>query len=164
MLKRALLVAGILAGLCALPAHAQTASAVAVSACGTPPVTYTAGKPYPVTQTTTGKSCMDATISASVAVAPLTSTNLSGTISVTDTFQSIQVSSPGRNGCSIQNVSGNGDPMYVFFGAVASATKDTSFKVADGQTISCAVGTLGVLTDEVSITGTAADVFVANFE
>jgi hypothetical protein len=38
-------------------AHAQAVSAVVVSACGTPPITYTAGKPYPITQDTTGTQC-----------------------------------------------------------------------------------------------------------
>lgn len=163
MLKRILLAAGVLlAGACA--GQAQTVSAVAVNSCGTPPITYTAGNPYPVTQTTGGKSCVDATVSASVAVAPLTSTNLSGTISVTNTFQSIQVSTVGRNGCTVQNTSGNGDAMWVFFGAIASATKPISFKLADGQALNCAVGGLGVATDQVSITGTAADTFAASFQ
>jgi hypothetical protein len=38
-------------------AWAQTTSAVVVSSCGTPPTTYTAGQPSPVTQDTTGKLC-----------------------------------------------------------------------------------------------------------
>lgn len=36
---------------------AATASAIVVSSCGTPPSTYTAGLPFPITQDTTGKAC-----------------------------------------------------------------------------------------------------------
>ncbi len=39
------------------PAHADTTSAVAVSACGTPPNSPVAGNAYPVTQDLTGKLC-----------------------------------------------------------------------------------------------------------
>lgn len=103
--------------------------------------------------------------SASVTVAPLTSTNLSSTISVTNTFQSIQASTAGRKGCLIQNQSTT-NAMWVFFGAIGSATKASSFILdsSHGLQISCAVGGLGVLTDQVSITGTSADAFAANFQ
>lgn len=37
--------------------HAATMSAVVVSACGTPPATYTPGQSFPVTQDTSGKLC-----------------------------------------------------------------------------------------------------------
>lgn len=59
MIKRAL----ILAALCLAPvlAHAQTGSAVVVSACGTPPGAYTAGQAYPQTQNTSGLQCTSAT-------------------------------------------------------------------------------------------------------
>jgi len=105
------------------------------------------------------------TFSATVAVSPLTSTNLSGTIAVTNTFQSIQVSTAGRQGCLIQNQSTT-DQMWVYFGAIGGATKAKSFilDTAHGLAISCAVGGLGVLTDQVSITGTAPDGFTANFQ
>jgi len=39
-------------------AAAQSSSAVVVSACGTPPLTYTAGYPYPITQDTNGFQCV----------------------------------------------------------------------------------------------------------
>src|ERR1700677_2110356 len=59
----------------------------------------------------------------SLAIAPLTSTNLSGSITTTNTFLSIQVSTSGRKGCAIQN---NGTHlMYVYFGAIGSATEAT---------------------------------------
>lgn len=60
MLKRILLSAALVLGT-GFAVQAQTVSAVAVNSCGTPPVTYTAGKPYPVTQTTGGQSCVNST-------------------------------------------------------------------------------------------------------
>jgi hypothetical protein len=103
--------------------------------------------------------------SVSVTVAPLTSTNAAGSIAVTSTFQSIQVSTAGRNGCLIQNQSTT-NPMWVYFGAIGGATKAKSFLLdsTHGLAISCSVGGLGVLTDQVSITGTAADLYNANFQ
>lgn len=95
-------------------------------------------------------------------VAPLTSTNLSSTVAVTNTFQSIQVLTAGRNGCAIQNNDTN--TMWVFFGAIAGATKAKSVVLAAGQSVACAVGGIGVLTDQISITGTATGVFFASVQ
>ena len=44
-------------GLVGVPAHAQTMSAIVVGTCGTPPTTYSAGQPFPLTQDTTGTLC-----------------------------------------------------------------------------------------------------------
>jgi hypothetical protein len=57
-----------LLALAAIPQQAQpqTISARSVSACGTPPVTYTAGQNFPVLQDTTGKLCTGATFSGNV--------------------------------------------------------------------------------------------------
>ncbi len=49
--------------------------------------------------------------------------------------------------------------MFVFFGAVASATLTNSWQVLPGQTISCN-GPGVVLPTVVAITGTAGDTFV----
>lgn len=63
----ALLVAAGVALLAACStASAQTQSAIVVAACGTPPTTYTAGQPFPVTQDTTGKGCSAASFSGTV--------------------------------------------------------------------------------------------------
>lgn len=153
----------------AIPAYAQSVPSLAtvVATCGTPPSTYVANQNRPQTQDTNGKECVNATVTATatIAVAPLTSNNLSSTIAVTSTFQSIQVSTGGRNGCTIQNQSTT-DPMWVFFGAIGGATKARSFELdsTHGLAINCAVGGLGVLTDQVSITGTSADGYTANFQ
>jgi hypothetical protein len=87
-----------------------------------------------------------------------TSQNASGTITTTNTFQSIwPVQS--RAFCEIQN---NGTHvMYVFFGPIVSATLATAKQVAAAASISCNSG-LAVLYDQVSITGTSGDVFYAN--
>lgn len=93
---------------------------------------------------------------------PVTSHNDSGTIAVTNTFQSIWPASAntrGRAGCSAQNNSAS-NVMYVFFGPIASATTAKSVKLAVGQSVSCVIGGL-VLQDQVSITGTSGDAFFA---
>jgi hypothetical protein len=97
--------------------------------------------------------------------AALTSTNLAGAISVTNTFQSIQALTAARAGCTIQNQSTT-NPMWVFFGPIGSATKAKSFILDPGHglSISCTVAGNGSLTDQVSIAGTAADLFNANFQ
>lgn len=117
-----------------------------------------------------GNLSTNATLTGSVTVGSispnaLTSTNLSGTISVTNTFQSIQALTAGRKGCLIQNQSLT-DTMWVFFGPIGSATKATAFELdpQHGLAISCAVPGLGVATDQVSITGTSTDAFTANFQ
>ncbi len=45
-------------------ASGQALPATAVAACGTPPVTYTAGQPNALTQDTTGVLCVETTCSA----------------------------------------------------------------------------------------------------
>jgi hypothetical protein len=100
-------------------------------------------------------------------MAPLTSSNLSGSVSVTNTFQSVQSLTTGRIGCAIQNNGAN--PMYVYFGPIGSASKAHAFLLPASTSTSsfvvgCAVGGLGVLTDQVSITGTSGDAFTANFQ
>jgi hypothetical protein len=47
---------------------AQSASAVVVAACGTPPATYTAGQPFPLTIDTTGKLCTSGLAASSITV------------------------------------------------------------------------------------------------
>ena len=92
--------------------------------------------------------------------APFTkpSRNVSSTIAVTNTFQQVLASTAGRAACAIQN---NGvNTMYVFFGPIASATLTNSVRLAAGASVNCNSG-ITVLTDQVSITGTAADVFFA---
>ncbi len=87
-----------------------------------------------------------------------TSTNLAGTIAVTNTFQSIDAANTARQGCVVQN---NGAAsMWVFFGPIASATKAKSVVLSTGQSVGCNVfgATLG---DQISITGTATQEFFA---
>ena len=98
-------------------------------------------------------------------VIPVPSTNLSGTIATTNTFQSIQTLNNGRKGCTIQNQITNSHNMYVYNGAIGSATTAQSATVAPGQTFSCWVcAALQVITDQISITGTAGDYFYASFQ
>jgi hypothetical protein len=162
MRRMLLLILPVAAALAALstPTYAQQTMKICVDGTnsanpGNSCVPVTSTSPLPV----------NASVSASVAVAPLTSSNLSSTVAVTNTFQSIQVSTAGRNGCLIQNQS-TSNTMWVYFGAIGGATKAKSFQLdtSHGLAISCSVGGLGVLTDQVSITGTATDAFTANFQ
>lgn len=93
------------------------------------------------------------------------SSNLSSTVAVTNTFQSIQILNSNRSGCLIQNQSTT-NAMWVYFGPIASATKATSFILdsSHGLAISCSVGGTSVLRDQVSITGTSGDAYAANFQ
>jgi hypothetical protein len=93
----------------------------------------------------------------------LTSTNLSGTIAVSNTFQSIQTANAARRGGTIQN---NGAAnMFVFFGPITNASLTNSFIIPPGQSIQLGAPSVpGALTDQVSITGTATQAFVANFQ
>lgn len=87
--------------------------------------------------------------------------NSSGTITVTNTFQSIWIkntASRGRAGCTVQNNGTNA--MYVYFGDIASATKGASVVLTTGQAVSCNNGGV-VLQDQVSVTGTSGDAFFA---
>lgn len=60
-MNKNLFIASIVLGLASGRAHAQ--SAIVVSACGTPPLAYTAGSAYPMTQNTSGLGCTSATAS-----------------------------------------------------------------------------------------------------
>jgi hypothetical protein len=95
---------------------------------------------------------------------PKTSTNLSGTIAVTNTFQQIQGQANGRQGCTIQNVT-SADSQWVYFGTCTSASKGASVLLAPGQSVNCNLpGSNLVLSDPVCITGTSGDSFFANFQ
>lgn len=84
--------------------------------------------------------------------------NASSTITVTDTFQSVFVAQE-RAACKIVNTGTN--PMWVFFGPMASATKNTSIKMATGVSTTCGEGGV-VRVDQVSITGTSGETFYAD--
>lgn len=91
----------------------------------------------------------------------VTSSNASGTISVTNTFQSIWVADTtitGRVACTIQNNGTNS--MWVFFGPIANATKGTSVVLSAGDRAYCGINGV-ILHDQVSITGTSGDAFYA---
>jgi hypothetical protein len=94
-----------------------------------------------------------------------TSTNASSTIALTNTFQQVFASNINRKACLIQNTGTH--VMYVFFGTLGLAAQATSFPLYPasaagypGGSISCVAGGI-VLTDQVSITGTAGDTFTA---
>lgn len=151
-MRRLFLTLGVLLALSS-SAFAQASVVVYCVVTGTTgPVRYTpcsATYPLPVS----------ATVSASVAVAPLTTTQTKVTIAVTNTYQQALALNAARQGCLLQNEGAN--TVYVFFGS-APADTTTSFQLATKQGISCAVGGLGVATDAIQVTGTANDVVVVS--
>ena len=87
------------------------------------------------------------------------STNASSTIAVTNTFQAVFSSNTARENCLIQN---NGaSNMYVFFGAIASATLNNSIMLKPSWALNCTQGGI-TNSDAISITGTATEVFHAS--
>lgn len=102
-------------------------------------------------------------------------TNLSGKIATTNKFQSIAVANPpgttstagvrnnqhGRQGCLIQNLTEGTNKMWVFFGPIASALTPSSIQLSAGQSVSCTNSSGGIITDQISIAGTAPDFFSA---
>lgn len=97
---------------------------------------------------------------------PVNSSNLSGTIAATNTFQVIQASNGGRIGCTIQNNGSHNEYVYFDKSSVtcANATTLTSFVLSPSQPINCAISSNFVLKDTVCITGTSSDAFTANFQ
>ncbi len=115
--------------------------------------------------------CLPASAQTPVVTRPhgVTNTNGSGTIAVTNTFQSVFAQTQSsfgnsvlRGGCMVQNNSA-ANPMYVYFGPIGSATLATSVKLKAGDSVTCAVGG-SVLRDQVSVTGTAGDAFYAGLQ
>jgi hypothetical protein len=102
---------------------------------------------------------------------PVSGNNLSGTITTTNTFQSIQGSTNNRNGCTVQNKAPftSGDLQYVYFDSTNSsncsaATIAGSSVLLPGWTASCTVAGNLILKDQVCITGISGDSFFANFQ
>ena len=92
---------------------------------------------------------------------PTTSTNASGTVATTNTFQAVfaaPTTSRGRAGCLIQNLSSAS--IFVFFGTLASATTPTSVQLGQRETVSCNLGGT-TLQDAISVTGAANIQFFA---
>lgn len=93
-----------------------------------------------------------------------TTTNAASTIAVTSTFQSALAASTSRKGCRVTNKGTN--IMRVFIGAPGSGATGTSFILAagsasaDGGTFDCGLMQGVVITDQISITGTAADAYL----
>jgi hypothetical protein len=94
------------------------------------------------------------------------SKNVSSTIAVTNTFQSVIPAVVGgvaeqRASCTIQN---NGThTMYVFAGPIASATLTNSIQLSAGQFFYCYAG-VTVISDQISIAGTSGDAFYAAYQ
>jgi len=89
--------------------------------------------------------------SATVGFVATTATNASSTITTGGAFQSALASNGARKGCLIQNPISATETLYVYFGATGSATTANSITLGPGAAVSCAVGGLGVATDNVAV-------------
>lgn len=94
-----------------------------------------------------------------VATTPFQATTAitSGSITSTNTFQSALASNASRRGCLLQNLGSN--TMFVYVGALTSATTPQSLQLSTKQTFNCAAGGI-VVTDQIAVTGTSGDGFV----
>jgi len=72
-----------LALLLAIPHLAAAQSAAVVTNCGTPNSTYTSGQLLPTTQDTTGKTCVNASVSATATISGFTATSVGTAIVAT---------------------------------------------------------------------------------
>lgn len=124
-------------------------------------------------------ACAWATAQTNVFVSPngRSSVNASSTITATNTFQSVfsaegtdsaRIGSGSAGGvlgtryaCTIQN---NGTHnMYVYPGAIASATLTNSIILTPGNFFYCVTG-VAVVSDPIAITGTSGDAFYAAYQ
>lgn len=88
-----------------------------------------------------------------------TSTIANGSVAVTNAYQSALAASTTRSGCLIQNTSAG--TIKLFLGAPGSATDAQAFQIPAGWAFSCRSGEL-VITDQISITGTAGATYVVS--
>lgn len=95
----------------------------------------------------------------------LNNTDASGSVSSTNTFQQV-FAGVARQGCRIVNTGTHVE--YVFPGALAGATTPTAFPLnaaagagQAGGAFDCSTPSGGVYQDQISITGTSGDTFVA---
>lgn len=120
---------------------------------------YQDGQTQPCSQDLSGHIRTQAT--ATIGVAPLTTTEAKLTIAVTGTYQQALPSTVGRKGCTVQYIAVAGTKGFVFLGAAPPDTT-TSFQLTNGQSLNCAVGGLGVATDAINVTATATDIFIVS--
>lgn len=99
---------------------------------------------------------------------PVSSTNLSGTIATTNTFQEISPQNNSRVGCQLQNKTAGTNTMWIYFDplndACATATKALSQTLAASITANCSAAPGYVIKNEICITGTSTDTYFANFQ
>lgn len=137
------LLACLLLGMAPHVAGAATSSAVVVATCGTPPVTYTAGQTFPLTQDTTGTLCAQSgggggsgTVTS---VSVVTANGVSGTVANPTTTPAITLVLGAITPTSV-----NGNTITTGTGTLTlgSATLSLPVSVANGGT-ALASGTSG---------------------
>lgn len=86
--------------------------------------------------------------------------NLSGTITASNTAQDLASFDPRRRAFMIQNLGASGDDMWIRFGA-DSAEASPSFKVTGAQVIFFGREWAELICQRISVIGTMNDVFTA---
>lgn len=111
-------------------------------------------------------------------VLPVATVDGSGTIAASGVFQQVFAAASQssafpslkvRSGCLVVNTSAS--VMYVFFGPIANATTPTGIPLNPatsaglrGGSATCVEGTVGVVQEQVSVSGTAGSTFTAKQE
>ena len=121
--------------LAAVPALAQTpGTANVVANCGTPNSTYSANQNAPVTQDTTGKGCVNATVSATVT--PLSGTPTQATVSCGTGSTTLLAAAAASQFILIKVPAAASVPVWFNFAGAAAAAASPSVDLAAGASIS----------------------------
>lgn len=85
---------------------------------------------------------------------------VNGTIAATGTFQTVLTQFAARRGCAIQNQGAH----VMYFSVQASPTEAGSLQVGPGNIFYCSGISNVVVTDQVSVAGTAGDAFAGEWQ
>lgn len=111
----------------------------------------------PTTPANTLKVNADGSINANSsasAATPVSSTNISGTVTTGGTFQTIlAANTTTRLGCSIENPTTATEPLLVYASTPSSPTSGASYSLGPGGIFNCSSGNL-VIGDAIAVTAT----------
>jgi hypothetical protein len=97
-------------------------------------------------------ACLLPSLALAGAGQPVTSQNISTTITSGGSFQTLTAANQARNGCLIQNPTTATEPLYVYFGS-GTASVAASFSLAPGAAVSCSFNG-AVATDAIQVEAT----------
>ncbi len=89
------------------------------------------------------------------------SNTISGTVAVTNTFQTVITQNSARSGCTIQNQGSH----TMYFTTAGSPSLTNSFQIAPGAAYTCtSPGSNVTSTDQIQMTGTSGDAFAGTWQ